>query len=154
MKEIKAPDKPVYDWWDKTVFLAGSIDMGQAKNWQADVCTLLRNEADVVLFNPRRNTWDATWAQNLNNENFVEQVTWELDLLEAADIIFMYFDPDTKSPITLLELGLHATNDKLIVVCPDGYWRKGNVQIVCNENNIICFDTFADGITHLQERLR
>jgi len=55
-----------------------------------------------------------------------------LDGLEIADKVLIYFDPDTKSPITLLELGLVAHPlDKVIVVCPRGYWKKGNVDIVC-----------------------
>ena len=61
---------------------------------------------------------------------------WELDKLKKASIIPMYFQPGTKSPITLLELGLFADSGKLIVCCPDGFWRKGNVDIICREFNI------------------
>ena len=35
-----------------------------------------------------------------------------------------------RAPITLLELGLFARSGKLIVCCPDGYWRKGNIEVV------------------------
>jgi hypothetical protein len=56
--------------------------------------------------------------------------------LEKADKIIMYFDPKTKSPISLLELGLFSRSDKLMVICPDGFWRKGNVDIVCEKYNI------------------
>lgn len=48
----------------------------------------------------------------------------------------MYFDPSTKSPISLLELGLYARAGKMIVCCPDGFWRKGNVDIVCFRHKI------------------
>ena len=48
----------------------------------------------------------------------------------------MYFDPSTKSPISLLELGLFARTGKTIVVCPDGFWRKGNVDIVCERYGV------------------
>ena len=48
----------------------------------------------------------------------------------------MYFDPETKSPISLLELGLFANSGKIHVICPEGFWRKGNVDIVCDEYNI------------------
>jgi hypothetical protein len=49
------------------------------------------------------------------------------------------FDPKGMAPITLLELGLFAQSDKKIVVCcPDGYWRKGNVDILCSRLGIIC----------------
>jgi hypothetical protein len=35
---------------------------------------------------------------------------------EMAHIIIMYFDPNTKSPISLLELGLNAREQKLVVM--------------------------------------
>ena len=41
-----------------------------------------------------------------------------------------YFSPETKAPISLLELG--AFKDKeCIVCCPEGFYRKGNVDIFC-----------------------
>ena len=48
----------------------------------------------------------------------------------------MYFDPETKSPITLLELGLYARSGKLVVCCPHGFWRRGNVDIVCDRYGV------------------
>jgi len=51
----------------------------------------------------------------------------------AADFVFMYFVPGTKSPITLLELGLLHDAISLVVCCPNGFWRKGNVDIVCRK---------------------
>jgi hypothetical protein len=56
----------------------------------------------------------------------------------------MYLDPNTKSPISLLELGLHATSKKLYVVCPDGFWRKGNVEMVCSVYDIPLFNTLEE----------
>jgi hypothetical protein len=63
-----------------------------------------------------------------------------MDRLNECDIIFMYFSPGTKSPISLLELGLHADSRKMIVCCPDEFWRKGNVEIVCSRHNIPLHD--------------
>jgi hypothetical protein len=113
-----------------TIFLAGSIEMGTAPNWQADLITALADR-DLTILDPRREEWDASWRQSIEEPKFREQVEWELDGLERADLIAMWFAPETKAPITLLELGLHARGDKLIVGCPDGYWRKGNIEIVC-----------------------
>ena len=56
--------------------------------------------------------------------------------MEDATHIVMYFDPTTKSPISLLELGLHASSGKLTVCCPEGFWRKGNVDIVCKRYGV------------------
>ena len=120
---------------DSMIFLAGSIEMGIAENWQDKVIHLLQDE-NVLILNPRRLDWDSSWVQSIENSKFKEQVEWELDALDMADKIILYFDPKTKSPISLLELGLFADSGKMIVCCPDGFWRKGNVDIVCKRYKI------------------
>ena len=129
MNEIKAPN-PITNFANyPNIFLAGSIEMGAAENWQDKVKQLLKNRR-VQILNPRRDKWDNSWIQSKDNPQFRQQVEWELEAQERADKILMYFDPKTKSPISLLELGLFAKSGKLIVVCPEGFWRKGNVNIV------------------------
>ena len=115
-----------------SLFLAGSIEMGTAVDWQSKVEMKFEN-FNVNIFNPRRDDWDSSWEQKFENEKFREQVEWELNALESCDVIAMYFDPSTKSPISLLELGLFARTGKMIVCCPEGFWRKGNVDVVCNK---------------------
>src|ERR1035437_7399748 len=127
----------------KKIFLAGSIEMGIAEDWQKKIVNSL-SDKDIIFFNPRRNDWDSSWKQSISNEFFVEQVDWELDHLEMADIIVIYFDPNTKSPISLLELGLHASSKKLIICCADGFWRKGNVDIVAKRYNIKVVETIQE----------
>jgi hypothetical protein len=56
----------------------------------------------------------------------------------------MNFLPNSQSPITLLELGLKADSGKLMVICPDEFWRSGNVQIVCNKFNIPLFKSIEE----------
>lgn len=131
---IKPPQEPI-DRKMPLIFLAGSIEMGKAIDWQTRITRALEDQC-VIILNPRRNDWDSSWEQKIDNPQFNAQVTWELDMLEKAHIIAMYFDPATKSPISLLELGLFATSEKLIVCCPEGFWRKGNVDIVCKRYGI------------------
>lgn len=104
--------------------------MGRAENWQSLVEKSL-GDLDIEIFNPRRDDWDSSWKQSITDLRFREQVEWELSALEAADFIAMYFAPQTQAPITLLELGLFARSKKVFVACPEGYWRKGNIEIVC-----------------------
>lgn len=130
------------------VFIAGSIEMGNAVDWQVEVTKLLE-PYEGIIYNPRRSDYDPTWEQKIDNPNFFAQVDWELSALDAADLIFMYFDPNTKSPISLLELGLHAENGKLLVMCPEGFWRKGNVDIVCQRYGIPQINKFE----HLVKRV-
>lgn len=113
----------------KTVFLAGSIEMGTATDWQSAL--VARLPPDVVALNPRREAWDASWRQSIDEPKFREQVEWELDGLERADLVAMWFAPETKSPITLLELGLFARSGKVVVGAPEGFWRRGNIEVVC-----------------------
>ena len=112
------------------LFLAGSIEMGEAPNWQRRVERALA-WSRWTLLNPRRDDWNPSWVQSISNPQFREQINWELTAMERADRILIYFGPGTKSPISLLELGLFAASGKLLVVCPEAFWRKGNVDIVC-----------------------
>ena len=102
--------------------------MGTAPDWQADLMRKL-SDLEVVFLNPRRADWNPAWRPDAADPNFREQVQWELRALESADIIVMYFSPNSQSPISLLEMGLHARSGKLILLCPPGYWRKGNVDL-------------------------
>jgi hypothetical protein len=135
----------------KAVFLAGSIEMGAAENWQSKVERLLE-DADLEIYNPRRDDWDSSWEQTATNKPFREQVEWELDALERADLVLMYFSPGTMSPISLLELGLYAKSGKLVVCCPEGFWRKGNVDVVCQTYLVNQVDTI-EGLAHFAIQL-
>ena len=133
------------------VFLAGTIDMGNSENWQEKFINKLKEQSTKGLFaksyhiyNPRRTDWDASYAQTFENPHFFQQVTWELDAMEKADYIVMNFLPDSKSPITLLELGLFAESGKLFVICPDEFYRSGNVQIICNKFNIPLYKSIEE----------
>ena len=103
MRVVKPPTALRFDELGPTVFLAGSIEMGQAEDWQSQVGQAL-SDLDIIVLNPRRDEWDATWMQSFSNPQFRQQVEWELTGLEHASIIAMYFARSTKAPITLLEL--------------------------------------------------
>ena len=92
---------------------------------------------------------DSSWEQHFENPQFYQQVTWELQGLETADYVIVYFAEHSQAPITLLELGLHAQSGKVLVCCPKGFWRKGNVDIVCNRYQIPMFDTLDDMLAFL-----
>jgi hypothetical protein len=137
-----------------SLFLAGSIEMGAASDWQAATTEALA-DLPIAILNPRRDSWDASWVQDISNAPFRGQVEWELDHLEAADVVLFHFEPTTKSPITLLELGLMASRDpdRLVVSCPPGFWRRGNIQIVCDRFNIPLFDTLSGALSATRDLL-
>jgi hypothetical protein len=151
MQIIKAPNSLIFNEnYTKKLFLAGSIEMGNAIDWQGEICEALKNTKFIIL-NPRRDDWDKTWEQKIDNPKFREQVQWELNAMDEANIIAMYFDVNTKSPISLLELGLFARSGKLIVYCPFGFWRKGNVDIVCRRYSIKQCISLDDFILTIEE---
>lgn len=150
MAQIIKPPTPLSSVNTKrSVFLAGSIEMGQAEDWQTYVSKALMDEA-IDLLNPRRDAWDNSWEQSIDNPLFREQVEWELEAQELATLIAMYFAPKTKAPITLLEFGLFAPSAKLLVCCPEGFWRKGNVEIVAQRYQI----PMVNSLDHLIDRVR
>lgn len=126
-----------------TVFLAGSIEMGAASDWQTKLSEQL---SDYIILNPRRDDWDSSWEQSIDNTEFNQQVEWELSGIEKADIVVVYFDPATQSPITLLELGIMSQRlpERVVVYCPGGFWRKGNVDIVCRRYGITQVQSFDE----------
>jgi len=105
---------------------------GKGRELAGRVARELSDVPNLTILNPRRDDCDDSWFQSIHDTQFRQQVEWEIAAQEMADVIFMYFAPDTKAPITLLELGLFARSGKLVVCCPDGYWRKGNVEVVCH----------------------
>lgn len=154
---IKAPNPLPFETVNgkipKSVFLAGSIEMGAAENWQEEATNRLWFNTNYI-FNPRRESWDSSWVQDISNSQFREQVNWELTALDISNIIFMYFAPTTKSPISLLELGLYASSRKMVVCCPDGFWRRGNVQIVCNRYAIPLFSELKSSLDYVIDEFK
>lgn len=156
MRELKPTDREEVHTGVK-VFLAGSIEMGKAEDWQARVVNHFRADEwnlKVTFFNPRRDSWDASWTQEQKSPQFNQQVNWELNHLDISDVIFMYLSPETKSPISLMELGAYGHTGKMIVCCPEGFWRKGNVEVFCTRHNIQLFDNLEDAIGALETRVR
>ncbi|MDX1945966.1 MAG: nucleoside 2-deoxyribosyltransferase domain-containing protein [Pirellulaceae bacterium] len=149
---LKPPTGPQLQPGETSLFLAGSIEQGVAEEWQRRV-ELALADLPVAIFNPRRQAWDATWVQSIDIPQFRGQVEWELAALERADVIGMYFAPTSKAPITLLELGLFARSGKLVVCCPAGFWRKGNVEVVCARYGVPLVSDFADFVAQLRNRL-
>lgn len=122
------------------LFLGGSIEMGKAGPWRQDTIKVVADAAiDVTIFNPRREHFNATVEQIATDPILREQVLWELRHLKMSDVILFHFEPGTISPISLFELGLFTGSGealmtrKVIVSCPDGYFRQGNVELVQEE---------------------
>ena len=114
------------------IFLAGTIDMGNSRDWQKEIYERFSEmDGRYILFNPRQEHLDATRPGEMDY-----QVRWELDHLEEADMIIMYILGSSKSPISLLEMGLHAKDAKMTVICEPDFYRYDNVRITCDYYNV------------------
>lgn len=124
---LEAPNRlKSYDDLGFTIFLAGTIENGKSTDWQKEVANY-SNEIGVNVFNPRR----CNWNPSATSKEIEEQIDWELEHMEKADFIVMNILGDSKSPISLLELGLHARSGKLVVFCPKSFYRYDNVRVTC-----------------------
>lgn len=158
MIEIKSPDDSKFESFTR-MFLAGSISgkggLGtMAENWQERLTKELKDDK-IIAFNPRRDDWDSSWVQDPTpNTPFHQQVNWELDHIKRADLVVFYFDPQTKSPITLMELGYCIGLKKNIVVCcPEDFYRYGNVVIMCRLIGVTPVHTFDEFVTKIRGKL-
>jgi hypothetical protein len=146
--------EPVWGNRFPSIFLGGSIEMGKAQPWQEEVITAL-DKYNLFLLNPRRTEWDASWEQSVTNPQFKEQVIWEQEALMSATHAFFYIDPDTMSPITLLEIGqifgAGLASVSMTLVCPKGFWRRGNLEVMAEHEGITLFETLDAGIEELQD---
>lgn len=148
----------------KSVFLAGTIDMGDSYDWQQDVfdsMVIPYSGEDFIVLNPRRDDWDSSVEQKITDPTFYQQVTWEQDALRAVDLIAFNFLPESQSVVTMLELGQAVekqwwddTAPEVIVCCPDGFWRQGNVHKLCEDYEIPMFTDYENFKREINIRLR
>ncbi len=150
---IKAPKDIETSQGRMSIFLAGSIEGGIAKDWQSLFRGEFTNYNDnIVIIDPRRDDYDTSIKMSKDDKNFIEQINWDQNMLERSDIIAMYLDPKTRSPISLIEFGQYVNSGKLIVCCPEGFWRKGNIEVMCERNNVPVFDNFSDFIQAVKDK--
>ena len=137
-----------------TVFLAGTIDMGESADWQTEVATQIAGKAEFI-YNPRRPEWDSSWTQTIDSVQFNVQASWELTMIERADFVLVNLLPGSKSPVTMAEFGLCCALKPAatIVCCADGFWRKGNIDIMGERYGVAVYGDLKDAVRDLTRRL-
>lgn len=171
MVRVIQPDSKdnYYSPYSFKVFFAGTIDNGNSEDWQKDlycrvamhdnlVITMGENyvtpeKLNITVFNPRRDNW----KKDATDEDVIQQIKWEQDKLDESDLIIMYFAENSKSPITLLELGLYGQTGKVIVYCNNKFYRYNNVKQTCDKYLIEQHDTLdlaeiSDRIVDIYEK--
>ena len=121
------------------LFLGGTIDNGVSEDWQQQLVDALNVDTvhPIMIYNPRREQWNS----NEGEEGLETQIKWELYHLERANLIVMNILPNSKSPISLMEIGLFARKHNLMVFCTKDFYRYKNVEVVCQQYGIPLFNT-------------
>lgn len=159
IRQLKPPVYPLESYTGFTkIFLAGSIEMGKAKQWQEAVVTecaadLHWKSRNVLFFNPRRDDWNNSWKNDITNPEFNQQVNWEMDMLERADYRLFYFQGGTVSPVSLLELGKFGDKTNTLVVVDEDYEKVGNVHIFCYRNLIPVYESLAEAMNVIKRKV-
>jgi len=135
-----------------SVFLAGTIDNGKGVDWQTEVENEL-DDLDIIILNPRRNDWNPDWEQTRENDEFSQQVSWELTGLDMVDEVFFFFAPHSYSPVTMLELGLCLPDKNVTLVCAKNFWRCGNIEITADACGVEVYHDLATGVEVLRRKL-
>ena len=119
--EHTPPQKKIYslDYTRHRVYLAGST---KGIDWQRYFINELA-DLRVDVFNPRSDVVDGLYG-------------WEIEHLNIANVIALYFDPHDTSPNGLLTLGLFSKTDRLIVCCPEQFYKKDDVDYICQREDI------------------
>ena len=160
------PTPPTYP--HKSVFLAGSIEMGRAIQWQQHMRNYLA-DLPITVCNPRRSAWDTASTPRQRQADMQTQISWELEALDKCDVICFFFDWTTMSPVTMMELGLWARSGKCVVCCDDGqadvlagvqdavekkrFWKGTNVRMVCERYGVPHVRNFMDLTVEVRKML-
>lgn len=147
--EVK-PLNDVYDSDKIKIFLAGTIDNGNSRNWQKEFVEFLESlNEDYIIYNPRRDDWNPNLKPVLSTLKFKQQVQWETENLHNSNIVIFNFLEDSKSPVTFLELGEMVASGfllkkKFYVICPPNFYRRGNIEHFCIRHKVDVFDSEDD----------
>ncbi|KAF1999074.1 hypothetical protein P154DRAFT_523497 [Amniculicola lignicola CBS 123094] len=145
----QAPYRPKVD--RPSIILYGSI---LASNPWQDTLAASLSDLPIAILNPLRPDWDSSWVEDISFPKFKEQVEWEMDHGQVADVIVYNFVPGTLTPIVLLELGMHAATGKAVICCPEGYYKRGNVQMVSLRYGIPLFGTLDEVEMEVRRRMK
>lgn len=136
---IMAPQRPNITH-KYTIFLAGTTSKTGEPDWRQSLIDTISHQP-VTVFNPLRTDWDATWREDYSDPRWVEQVEWELEMLDKANLIVVFFHGVSPAPISLLEFGLWAREGKAIACAMKDYSKRGNVMAVCRKYGAMFVET-------------
>ena len=148
MIEYNSPD--VYDAGPGSIFLGGS--MTETNDWREHFIEGFKSY-DVSFLSPYRKNQPNITDENLdlNDPAIIEHIKWVNNAIDDAWMVFLYFDPSTKSPLSLLDFADLCKNKKAIVCCPKDFWKSTIIKTVCIEFNVQFFEDLENYIEYLKK---
>ncbi|ROW05252.1 hypothetical protein VSDG_00290 [Cytospora chrysosperma] len=145
-----------------SIFLAGTTEFA---TWRGTFLAVLEGlylagEANpppypsTTVYDPFQPNWTGDWREDLGDGRFRAQVEWELERQDGAAVVAFFLDERSRSPVSLLELGLCARSGKAVVGCERGYWKRGNVQAVCQRYGVPMADDLNGLVTLVADKLK
>ena len=98
----------------------------------------------MVLISPRRPEFTPDMED--------EQIKWELDALEKADLIMMWFPAAAKAPVSFLETGLYMSSGKLVIGVEQGFYRQRNLELTCGYYGIPIWNSLDELVEEVTRR--
>ena len=126
-----------------SMFLAGGIT--NCPDWQAGAKDAVLDQTDLLVFNPRRATFDTSDPSATK-----VQIHWEHYHLKFADIRLFWFPKETLCPITLFEYGKWLKHPVVVGTHPD-YERREDVivQTALERSDVVIRDNLDDVLEDL-----
>lgn len=118
-----------YDWQNK--FIQGTASIANPQ----DGLIMFKN-AKYVIINAKYIPVITPDAMTPANQELINKYNWILEMANCSDIIFCNILKKTTSPIPLMEFGLFATSQRLVVRCPETYQYFQVVKLICERSNI------------------
>ena len=53
-----------------------------------------------------------------------------------------------------MELGLFIKTKKMVICCPDGFYRRGNMQVICDKYNGKLVATLDKLVKEVKDRIK
>src|SRR5262245_60217567 len=129
------------------VFLAGGIT--NSPRWQDVAVEYLERAVDgITICNPRR-------PRDFEDDEveYQQQVTWELDHLQAADLVLFWF-PAAECRITRIELGLAlGRGQKTIIGAESGFVSRRYLEVLTGRLGLPLHDRLEDALKAVEELL-
>lgn len=146
-------------WYPTTsIFLAGATNVAWRETFLAGLRGLHSTGEtpypSTTVYDPFQPNWTADWKEDLGDGRFKRQLEWELEKQDNAAIVAVFFDGRSQSPVSLLEFGLCARSGKAVVGCDRGFWKRGNVQAVCQRYGVPMADDLNGLVTLVLDKLK